>query len=661
MKSIRIKITLALTIIIAIMIMIITAVIVANFSFLNQFKKINENIVLEQELKSNVWTLLEEGYAGFNTDDYSKYDLRVKSIRDIESKLDLLMSDKNVNQEIQLSYRSIKNSLNVVMDSIEQIKDNYNKQGSIEGISVIFQDSVEKFEFVKQNITNLLILETENIAVINQSIQKEQNLMIFYVTIIVLIITLLLLIFSFIFSKRITSPIIDLSLVAKKISEGDMSVSIDKKLAENQDETGSLSKSFGIMLDKLKEKILAFENSNKALDVKVQEISESNIELEKNKTVIVNLLEDFEKEKANAENLVVIRTKELSDEKSRLLASINSLRLGFAIIDVNGVFIINNPALISILDIKEDFISLDHISERLKVEGESLLARLQKCTKEKCIVEIDELMFGTKYLRLFLNPVFSLENVPIGGVLLLEDITEEKVLERSRDEFFAVASHELRTPLTAIRGNSEMILDSYKDKITDKDVLEMLSDIDEASVRLIGIVNDFLEVSRLEQGNITFEKTNFDIIPLAEKVLTSLETEVAKKGIELEIIRPEGKLPEVFADKGKIDQILFNLIGNALKFTERGSIKTSFEVTGNFLKVRITDTGKGIAIKNESLLFRKFQPAGSDVLARDVTKSTGLGLYISKILIDKMGGSIGLEKTEEGVGSVFFFTIPLAS
>ena len=79
------------------------------------------------------------------------------------------------------------------------------------------------------------------------------------------------------------------------------------------------------------------------------------------------------------------------------------------------------------------------------------------------------------------------------------------------------------------------------------------------------------------------------------------------------------------------------------------------------LKVKITDTGKGILQKNESLLFRKFQPGGEDMLARDVTKSTGLGLYISKMLIEKMGGSIGLESTEAGVGSVFYFIIPIAS
>lgn len=352
----------------------------------------------------------------------------------------------------------------------------------------------------------------------------------------------------------------------------------------------------------------------------------------------------------------------LNDEKARLLASINSLKIGFAIVGTEGNFIINNPSLLNILNIKSDHISLDDITKILKIDGEGLLERLKKCTKDKCIVEINEIMFGIKYLRLFLNPVFSLSGVPIGGVLLLEDITEEKVLERSRDEFFAVASHELRTPLTAIRGNAEMILEEYKDKIPDENIREMLGDIDEASIRLIGIVNDFLEVSRLEQGNILFEKSSFDMIETTEKVVSSLRAEADKKGILLEVIKPENPLPKIFTDRARIDQVLFNLIGNSLKFTDKGSIKITFEIMdNNNLKVRVIDTGKGISVKNESLLFRKFQPAGDDVLARDVTKSTGLGLYISKILINKMNGTIGLEKTETGVGSTFFFTIPLNS
>lgn len=657
MKSIKNKILTAFLVVIITMIVMVISVIVINSHLLNKYKKINENIIYEQELKDNVFLLIEESYQGFNTGDYSKYDSRIIKVKEVESKLDANLGRADIDKETKLTYRSIKNSLNVVIEGIEKIKNN---KGSILGISNSFQDSVDKFEFVKQNISSLLILETKNIAEITIDIDKQQNRLALYFGVLMFLITSSLILFSLTFSRKITKPVIDLSDFAKKISEGDLSLLMDKNLMDNKDELGSLAKSFNMMLIKLKEKIVSFENFNKDLDQKVKEITENNLELENNKTVIVNLLEDFEKEKANAEKLVVIRTKELSDEKARLLSSINSLKIGFAIVGTEGDFMVSNPSLSHIIDTKEAYISLDYITEYLKIGGEGLLTRLKKCTQDKCIVEINEIMFGTKYLRLFLNPVFSIEGVPIGGVLLLEDITEEKVLERSRDEFFAVASHELRTPLTAIRGNTEMILEDYKDKIEDKDVKEMLVDIDEASVRLIGIVNDFLEVSRLEQGNITFEKTNFNIVELAEKVINTLQTEAEKKHIALELIKPENPLPEVFADKAKIDQILFNLVGNSLKFTEKGSIKITFEIIENNVKVRVSDTGKGIAVKNESLLFRKFQPAGDDVLARDVTKSTGLGLYISKILIDKMGGSIGLEKTEAGVGSIFYFSVPIA-
>lgn len=462
--------------------------------------------------------------------------------------------------------------------------------------------------------------------------------------------------------KIIIRPLNKIVTVVQAVTGGDLNRQVEIK---SKDEIGQLGVAFNKMTNKLRESYLSLESKikerTKELDIKVQEVSESNKELEKNKTVIINLLEDFEEEKGNAEKLVVIRTKELSDEKARLLASINSLSMGFAIMDNDGVFIINNPAILSILDIKENSVSLEDISKLLNIDSPSLPDRMKKCMIEKCIIDIKEILFGKKYLRLFLTPVFSQNGSSLGGVLIVEDITEAKILERSRDEFFAVASHELRTPLTAIRGNSEMILDDYKDKILDKDVLSMLGDIDEASIRLIGIVNDFLEISRLEQGNISLKNTNFDIVSIAEKTVNSLKNEADKKNISLNITEPVASLPEVFADKERVEQILFNLIGNSIKFTDKGSIVTSFELIDKSLKVRITDTGKGILEKNESLLFRKFQPAGDDMLARDVTKSTGLGLYISKIIIEQMGGTIGLEKSEQGKGSIFFFTIPIVS
>jgi len=206
-----------------------------------------------------------------------------------------------------------------------------------------------------------------------------------------------------------------------------------------------------------------------------------------------------------------------------------------------------------------------------------------------------------------------------------------------------------------------MILEDYKNKIKDKEVISMLKDTEEASVRLIGIVNDFLEVSRLEQGDISFKNAEFDIVEATEKIENSLKNAIKNKDLSFEIINPGKDFPKIFADKTRVEQVLLNLLGNSIKFTEKGTISVSFEVIDNYIKVRVSDTGKGISAKSENLLFRKFQPAGEEILVHDVTKNTGLGLYISKIIIEQMGGFIGLEKSEEGVGSVFFFTIPIHS
>ena len=113
-------------------------------------------------------------------------------------------------------------------------------------------------------------------------------------------------------------------------------------------------------------------------------------------------------------------------------------------------------------------------------------------------------------------------------------------------------------------------------------------------------------------------------------------------------------------DADRVKQVIYNFIGNAMKFTTHGSITISSEVKGRQLKVLITDTGSGIPLDRQHLLFHKFQQASNNILTRDTTRGTGLGLYISKLLVEKMHGKIRLEHSEEGKGSTFSFTLPLA-
>jgi two-component system sensor histidine kinase ChiS len=189
---------------------------------------------------------------------------------------------------------------------------------------------------------------------------------------------------------------------------------------------------------------------------------------------------------------------------------------------------------------------------------------------------------------------------------------------------------------------------------------EMLIDIDNSSIRLIDIVNDFLEVSRLEQGRVEIKKTRFDMTEVITKVIKDFKSTADKKGIYLRFVPPNPSVALAMSDKNRVEQILFNLIGNSMKFTQSGGITVNLAQSGNFLKVQVSDTGIGISEQNQNRLFRKFQQAGEDMIARDVTQGTGLGLYICHQLISYMGGTIGIEQSELGKGSIFSFTIPVA-
>jgi signal transduction histidine kinase len=460
---------------------------------------------------------------------------------------------------------------------------------------------------------------------------------------------------ALVLTRGMFSPLVSLKNVVENFAKGDFKV---RATANSSDEVGSLAVSVNVMADKLQTMYTKLDSDVKD---KTAELSNKVQEIEQSRSAIINLLEDIDTDKKRVEDVVLERTQELSAEKARLLASINSIPFGFLIADKSNRIVLRNKIMsdMFVLDDTKDLYLRD-IAQRVGTDT-NLESYVESCEKEGAVCEMKEIVLGTKVLRGIVAPVHAQEKSEvIGFVFMLEDITEAKVLERSRDEFFAVASHELRTPLTAIRGNTDMILDTYADKMTDPEVREMLSDISEASIRLIGIVNDFLDVSRLEQGTVTLENSAFDLQDVIEKVIKTEHTGAVEKKLAVTFDRAHSVPVKVFADKDKVEQILFNLVGNSVKFTASGSVTVSTETEGALVRVRVSDTGPGISALNENLLFRKFQPAGDQVLARDVTKSTGLGLYISRLLITKMGGTIGLEKSIVGEGSVFFFTLPTA-
>lgn len=371
---------------------------------------------------------------------------------------------------------------------------------------------------------------------------------------------------------------------------------------------------------------------------------------------------ELAEEKRSVEGKVQERTKELHDERAKLQASIESLEIGFVFLDPHGKIIIQNRALTNVLSLR---------SLRTVADFEQLLpqlgikAYLTAAASVGMKSQIAEMNFEEKTLKTFMTAVHSdsdgAENGFIGIMLLVEDITEEKVLQRSRDEFFSIASHELRTPLTAIRGNSGMILDMYDAKLKDSDFTQGMTDIHEASIRLIDIVNDFLDTSRLEQGKLRFDIQPCEIDSVLEGIMYEIKASAREKHLHITCdTMTLGRLPKVMADPARLKQILYNLLSNAIKYTDKGSVSVSAKQVNDMIQINVADTGHGIPSELRRLLFHKFQQAGDNILTRDNTRGTGLGLYISRLMARGMGGEVELVSSKTNSGSVFAVTLPIA-
>lgn len=412
-------------------------------------------------------------------------------------------------------------------------------------------------------------------------------------------------------------------------------------------------------------------SQNKKIEEALLDIQKKNVFLQESQKALANVLEDgkelesaLKKAKEGVEQQVIERTAQLSKEKIKLSASISSLTLGFIMTNSeNDIVIINQAArdilyasaLSPLATVKE--FTLTHIEDELK-GAIDLKSLIEQSVTEKKVILVKELEFEKRYLKLVMTPIIE-EDKAIGCVVLVEDITEVKILERSKDEFFSIASHELRTPLTAIRGNTSLIEQYYSNELKNKDLKEMIDDIHYSSVRLIEIVNDFLDMSRLELGKIEFKKEPIDLAEIAQSVVKEYQTTGSLKMLYLKVTSFTEALPQVMGDKDRIRQVLINLIGNAVKYTEKGGVTLSIDKKDGSVELLVSDTGEGIPLENQKLLFRKFQQASNNIYTRDSSQSTGLGLYISKLIAEGMGGQLELVKSEIGIGSTFSLSLPI--
>src|SRR3989338_6237144 len=227
------------------------------------------------------------------------------------------------------------------------------------------------------------------------------------------------------------------------------------------------------------------------------------------------------------------------------------------------------------------------------------------------------------------------------------------VLDRQKSEFLSIASHQLRSPLTAIKGYSSMMLEGSFGKLESK-LKEAVERIFLSSERLVIIIEDFLNISRIEQGRMNYDFTSVDLSELVDSAIKELEPNVKKAGLEIKFeIASKGPF-YITADYGKIRQVLINIIDNAIKYTPRGMITLRLERDEETRKVLLTVTDTGIGISKESLpgLFQKFSRAPG-AAAVSIT-GTGLGLYVVKELMKAHKGNVWVDSPGTGKGSTFY-------
>jgi len=243
----------------------------------------------------------------------------------------------------------------------------------------------------------------------------------------------------------------------------------------------------------------------------------------------------------------------------------------------------------------------------------------------------------------------------------IKDINKELTIAKTKAEesnrlksmFLANMSHEIRTPMNAIMGFAEVLQEPGLSKDKQKRFVQI---INSSCSQLLSVISDILDISKIEAGHITMDSELIDINNIIKELFISYKKSVELKNIRLKCLREFPKeLIQVRTDANRVKQVLCNLLDNALKFTKEGVIDFGYKIKGDFIEFYVKDTGIGIAPENLELIFERFRQV--DATDNHIHGGNGLGLSISKALIEKLGGTITV-KSKLGIGSTILFTIP---
>lgn len=342
----------------------------------------------------------------------------------------------------------------------------------------------------------------------------------------------------------------------------------------------------------------------------------------------------------------------------------------------NGLLLDANNAWEKLWQLKrEDLVLHYNVLEDAQIQSDSNVEYFRKAFSGE-IVFLEEIMYdpmisGHEGRSRWLNVVFfpiNTHNDSFRVVIMQQDITDLKVYEkeliaaknkaeesdRLKSAFLANMSHEIRTPLNGIIGFTDLLSLPNLHESERKDFVDVIR---QSSYRLMRIVNDLIDVSKIETGQMEVNLESFNINFLLNDLLEFHAPLVDANGLSMDVVTAlDDENAMIYSDEQKLHQIMLNLINNAIKYTQKGSVTIGYSIDGNYIKFFVKDTGKGIAPEAQSVVFERFRQEDQS-LSRQF-EGVGLGLTISKGYVQVLGGEIGVE-SEIGIGSTFYFTIPL--
>lgn len=356
---------------------------------------------------------------------------------------------------------------------------------------------------------------------------------------------------------------------------------------------------------------------------------------------------------------------QLTLERNKFEAVLMSIMNGVVVCDnYDNVVLVNNAAK-KMLEIEDEQILNTKIQLYCDTDGEL-------CFKEKIeqfkdtpldIMENKPLEFNievdNKVIKSVISPMFSKNQDYVGYVIVLIDVTKEVEIDKMKSNFISNVSHELRTPVTVLRTYIDTLY-NHSDDFDEKTNKEFFEVINKEAARLQKMVNDILDFSRLEAGNVKIEKEKINIVPVIERQIHSMQVLAEEKNITFSIIK-EPNLPEISINEESIERALNNLLSNAIKYSpENGRIKVRAELARDpeFIEVSVEDQGIGVPEEHQKKIFERFYRVENDT---HTVKGTGLGLHLVKITIEKHHNGKIFVKSKPNEGSTFGFRLPISS